>query len=224
MEKYLPLLAQTPLFSSLLVSEIPQMLSCLEAKMMTFRSKEVIVYQDQIVKEIGVVLAGSVQVSTVDVFGNRTITTALHLGEPFGRLGASVEQKKSPVAVEALTDCDVLFLRFDKLVAPCSNACPFHSRVIANMMSVLADRNLLMNKKLAILSQRTIREKLLSFLLWQSELAGSPAFTIPYNRDELADFLSVNRSALSRELSMMVHEGLLETQRSYFRLLDEAFI
>lgn len=224
MEKYLSQLAQTPLFSSLAATEIPQMLSCLEAKLIPFRSKEVIFYQDQIVKEIAVVLAGTVQVLTVDTLGNRTITTALHRGELFGRLGSSAEQMKSPVAVEAVTDCDVLFLRFDKLVAPCSNACRFHSRVIANMMSVLADRNLLMNKKLAILSQRSIREKLLTFLLWQSEIAGSPAFTIPYNRDELADFLSVNRSALSRELSLMVNEGLLETQRSHFRLFDEAFI
>jgi CRP-like cAMP-binding protein len=92
------------------------------------------------------------------------------------------------------------------------------------MMNVLAGRNLLMNRKLSILSQRTIRDKLLAYLAWQSRDKGSREFSIPFNRDELADYLCVNRSALSREISHMIDEGLIESTRNQFILKSESFL
>lgn len=222
MEPYLSIIAHTPLFASLDEAELIHMLDCLAARRKTYQAKQFIVRETDLTGDIGVVVSGSVQVITEDAFGNRSITARLTVGEPFGQVYASGNVQASPVSVQAETDCEILFLRFHKIVSPCARACRFHSRVIENMMGVLADRNLMMNRKLAILSQRTIRDKLLAFLVWHSEQANSLEFDIPYNRDELADFLCVNRSALSRELSRMVDEGLLETDRSHFLLHEQA--
>ena len=213
---------ETPLFVSLNESELAHILECLCARKKTYDAKEFIIRETDVTGEIGVVQSGSVHIITEDAFGNRSITAKLHRGEPFGQVYAGGNVQSSPVSVQADTDCEVIFLKFHKIVSPCSRACRFHSKVIENMMGVLADRNLMMNRKLNILSQRTIRDKLLAYLGWQAELTNSRSFEIPYNRDELADFLCVNRSALSREISHMCDEGIIETDSSHFRLSVES--
>lgn len=221
MNTMLNTIMETPLFTSLKEDELTQILECLCARRRLYSAKEFIIRETDVTGEIGVVLSGSVHIITEDAFGNRSITAKLSRGEPFGQVYASGNVQASPVSVQADTDCEVLFLKFHKIVSPCSRACRFHSKVIENMMGVLADRNIMMNRKLNILSQRTIRDKLLAFLWWQAEISGSRSFEIPYNRDELADFLCVNRSALSREISHMCDEGIIETERSHFRLQEE---
>ena len=171
---------------------------------------------------MGIGLQGQVQKNTEDVFGNRSITAKFGPGQLFGQVAASKQASSSPVSVLADSDCEILLLKFHKLVSPCTRACSFHSRVIENMMNVLADRNLMMNRKLSILSQRTIRDKLLAFLSWQYQDRKTKEFDIPYTRDELADYLCVNRSALSREISHMVAEGLISTERNHFVIHEKA--
>lgn len=220
MESYYHMLMQTPLFSSLSSDELPHMLDCLNARRKTFEAKQFIIHESDTTEDLGIVLNGQVQIITEDGFGNRSITAKLGPGDLFGQVAASKLAHSSPVSVLADTETDLLLLKFQKLVTPCTRACSFHSRVIENMMNVLAERNLMMNRKLSILSQRTMRDKLLSYLAWQSHDKGSTAFSIPFNRDELADYLCVNRSALSREISKMVEQGIIATERNHFTLLE----
>lgn len=220
MESYYHMLMQTPLFSSLSSDELPHMLNCLQARQKSYEAKQFIIHESDTTEDLGIVLNGQVQIITEDAFGNRSITAKLGPGDLFGQVAASKLAHSSPVSVLADTETDLLMLKFHKLVTPCTRACSFHSRVIENMMNVLAERNLMMNRKLSILSQRTMRGKLLSYLAWQSHDKGSSTFSIPFNRDELADYLCVNRSALSREISKMVEERIIATDRNRFTLLE----
>ncbi|WP_422477508.1 Crp/Fnr family transcriptional regulator [Pleomorphochaeta sp. DL1XJH-081] len=222
MEPYLPMLAQTPLFASLTQEELPHMLSCLQARHKKFEARQFILHETDSTEDLGVVLHGQVQIITEDAFGNRSITAKLGPGELFGQVAASKLAPSSPVSVMTDSESEILLLKFNKLVTPCTRACSFHSRVIENMMNVLAERNLMMNRKLSILSQRTMREKLLTYLVWQSHDKGSTTFSIPFNRDELADYLCVNRSALSREISKMIEEGIISSERNHFTLYDHS--
>jgi len=222
MEHYYSMLLKSPLFSALSAEELPHMLSCLQARRKQYNAKQFLIHESDTIENLGVVLQGTVQIISEDALGYRSITTKLGPGELFGHIAASKLSPVSPVSVMAETDTEVLLLKFDKLVAPCTKACPFHSRVIENMMNVLAQRNLMMNRKLSILSKRSIRDKVLTYLAWQSQDAQNSEFTIPFNRDELADYLCVNRSALSREISNMTLEGYLQSERNYFKLNTKA--
>lgn len=222
MEPYHNLLMNAPLFSALTTEELPHMLHCLNARKKTYHAKQFIIRETDVTDDLGIVLQGQVQIITEDVFGNRSITAKFGPGQLFGQVAASKQASSSPVSVLADSDCEILLLKFHKLVSPCTRACSFHSRVIENMMNVLADRNLMMNRKLSILSQRTIRDKLLAFLSWQYQDRKTKEFDIPYTRDELADYLCVNRSALSREISNMVAEGLISTERNHFVIHEKA--
>lgn len=220
MDPYHNMLLRSPLFSALTADELPHMLNCLNARKKQYTSRQFIIHEADVIEDVCIVLDGQVQIITEDIFGNRSITAKLGPGQLFGQVAASKLAQSSPVSVMADTDCEILLLKFHKLVAPCTRACSFHSRVIENMMNVLADKNLMMNRKLSILSQRSIRDKLLTFLSWQCQDHGCREFDIPFTRDELADYLCVNRSALSREISHMVSEGLIDTDRNHFIVHD----
>ena len=223
-QPYYQMLLSTELFSNVFEDDMPQLLHCLHARVKEYEANEFIIHAEDSSDEFGVVLNGSVHIITEDIFGNRSITANLRNGELFGQIATTQNSTMSPASVIATSETIIMFLKFSLLVAPCTRACSFHSLVIENMMNVLAKRNLLMNQKLAILSQRTMREKLLAFLYLQSKREGRNEFDIPFNRDELADFLCVNRSALSREIAKMVEEGLIMTTRSHFRLNEGSFL
>src|SRR5690554_1514071 len=214
MKRYNRLLLNSPLFSTLEEGELEHILCCLGAKEKKYSSNQMIIREAEQFDHVGIVLAGQVQIISDDALGNRSINFKLGPGELFGHVAATKLATVSPVSVMSEESSHILFLNFHNLVAPCGKACHFHSQVIENMMNVLAERNLMMNRKLSILSKRSIREKLLAYLAWQSRDNQSKEFTIPFNRDELADYLSVNRSALSRELSKMISEGYFSNERS----------
>ncbi len=224
-QPYYKMLLSTELFSKVFEEDMPQLLHCLHARVKTYEMNQFIIHAEDSLEEFGVVLKGSVHIITEDLFGNRNITAHLKRGELFGQIATTKNSTTSVASVVAVSEeVAIMFLKFSRLVAPCTRACSFHSLVIENMMNVLAKRNLLMNQKLSILSQRTMREKLLAFLYLQYKEVGSNELDIPFNRDELADFLCVNRSALSREIAKMVDEGLIETTRSHFVLNEETFL
>ncbi|NCB03674.1 MAG: Crp/Fnr family transcriptional regulator [Spirochaetia bacterium] len=224
-QPYYKMLLETELFSKVFEEDMPQLLHCLHARVKNYSADSFIIHAEDSSDEFGVVLQGSVHIITEDMFGNRSITAHLNEGELFGQIATTRSFITSPASVIAVSEeVSIMFLKFSSLVAPCTRACSFHSLVIENMMNVLAKRNLLMNQKLAILSQRTMREKLLAFLYLQYKEIGSNEFDIPFNRDELADFLCVNRSALSREIAKMVDEELIETTRSHFILNEHTFL
>ena len=149
---------------------------------------------------------------------SRSIVTAVEPSQLFGESFACTEAKSIPVNIIAENDCEVMMIDSRKILQPCCNACEFHNRIIFNLMKDIAGKNLLLNQKIDIISKRTTREKLMTYLMIQAKKYGS-SFTVPYDRQELADFLEVDRSGLSAEISKLRKENVIECKRNFFRLL-----
>jgi CRP-like cAMP-binding protein len=124
---------------------------------------------------------------------------------------------RSPVTVQAAEDVEILFIDYKKIITTCPSACPFHARLIENMLKLVAKKNLMLNQKLEILSKRTTREKLLCF--FDTQRGSSQRFTIPFNREELARYLCVDRSAMSNELCKMRDDGIIRFRKNVFDVL-----
>lgn len=215
----LQLLASTPLFAGVAEGDIEKMLKCLSIHRRRYEKDAYIASDDQPAEEIGVVLRGGVHLIKEDYWGNRAIITHIAAGGVFGEACSCAGVQAMPVSVVAAERSDILFLNYRKVTTTCSNACPFHAALIRNLLGLVAGKNLMLTNKISHLVKRTTREKLLSFFSEQAELAGSSAFTIPYDRQELADYLSVDRSAMSTALGKLRDEGLLEFRRNWFHLL-----
>ena len=164
------------------------------------------------------VLEGTVHMMKEDVWGNVMIFGEACPGALYGEDYACAGVKHLEVGVVAKTDVKVLFLDIQKVLTVCSNGCEFHSKIIRNLLSSIAERTLEMTRKVEHMSQRSLRDKVLSYLSSEAVRAGSKEFTIPFNRQQLAEYLSVDRSALSAELGKMRDEGMLEFWKNQFKL------
>ena len=219
MEQYISTLVQTKLFSGIEEEEIAAMLSCLSAVMKTYAKGEYIFKRESRITSVAMLLEGVVHIQQEDYWGNLSILSEVSQGEIFGEVYAclgSEEMQNNAVAVKSST---VLFLDINRVLTICPSACDFHSRLIQNLLSIMAQKNLMLTRKITHMSRGTTREKLLSYLSEQSAKAGSEVFDIPFNRQQLADYLSVDRSAMSAELGRMRNEGLLRFNRNHFELL-----
>ncbi|MBQ8732133.1 MAG: Crp/Fnr family transcriptional regulator [Oscillospiraceae bacterium] len=219
MKKYFEVLQKCPLFSHISEEQLLPMLGCLGAKVVSFDKKYTIFAEGAPAKHIGIMLSGSAQVIQVDYFGNRTILTGISPSEMFGEAFACAEVGSIPVSVVANEPCEVMLIECDHILHTCSNNCGFHQQLIFNLMKDLATKTLLFHQKIEVTSKRTTREKLMTYLTGQAKRMGSTSFTIPFNRQELADYLEVERSGLSAEISKLRAEGILESNRKQFRLL-----
>jgi len=219
MKEYLTVLEKCPLFDGLTGEEILTMLHCLNARKRSVEKDALLFREGDLADTAGVVLSGAVRVLREDYYGNRTVLGQLEPGELFGETFACAGVSALPVSVAAVQPSEVLLLDVRRVLTVCSHACTFHSRLIRNLVQAGAQKNLFLNQKLDITGRRTTREKLMAYLLRQAKEAGSPSFTIPFDRQALADYLGVERSAMSAELSAMQKEGILKTQRSRFELL-----
>lgn len=219
MEKFLPLLKTCPLFAGIEKNDLQKLLHCLAAIESRVGKNSFIFTADERVISVGIVLSGAVHVLQEDFWGNRVILTRIEPGGLFGEAFAFAEVEKLPVSVVAAEESVVLLMDCKHIAAPCGSACAFHAQLIKNMMRILAGKNILLTQKIRHITRRTTREKLLSYLSGQALQAGGSAFDIPFSRQELADYLSVDRSALSAELSKMRNENILRCRRSHFELL-----
>jgi len=220
MEEHLDFLAQINLFMDMKKEDIRSMLQCLDAKRNAYKKGEILFMAGDEVPGVGVVLKGNIQIVQDDVLGNQTIIGQLAPGELFAEAIICAGVMQSPVTVTAMTDCEVLFLQLKRLVTTCSSACGFHSRLIENMLRILAAKNIYMNKKNRLLSQRSIHEKLRRFFMDHIEESGSYHFTVELSRNQLADYLCVDRSALSRELSKMREMGMIQFNKNDFKVIN----
>jgi CRP-like cAMP-binding protein len=166
---------------------------------------------------VGVILSGGVKIIKEDINGRAAILTELGTSDIFGEVFACANISQSPVTIYASLDSEILFIDYKKIVTTCPSACPFHTRLIENMLKLMAYKTLALNQKIETLSKRTTREKLLSF--FDSQRGPAKKFTIPYNREELAHYLCVDRSAMSNELCKMRDEGLIAFKKNTFELL-----
>lgn len=219
MEDTIRYLSETPLFRGIQPQELAALLDRLGGKRTAYPKQAVILLESQPVHSIGVVLSGTVQVVKEDFLGSRTIVGEFSRGDLFAESYACVPTDHLPVTVISVTECEVLWLDYRRIAGAGSSALDSHTRLIGNMLSIFARKNILLNRKIEHLSKRTTREKLLSYLGEQSALQGGDEFDLPFNRQELADYLCVDRSALSSELGKLQKEGFLRFRRNHFALV-----
>ena len=217
MRKIFDTLKSNPLFQGIAFSDFERMLGCLSARPVKYRKNDVILLSGDTVSFVGLVLTGCVRIIKESSDGNASILAELSVSEVFGEVFACAGISQSPVTVLASEDAEILVIDFKKIITTCSAACTFHARLIENMLKLLAHKNLLLNQKMDIISKRTTREKLLCFFDYQRGAARK--FTIPFNREELARYLCVDRSAMSNELSKLRNEGLISFNKNEFELL-----
>ena len=219
MKKYIDILKHTKLFFGISESDIEAMLCCLNAQVRKYDKGEYIFRQGEYLENLCVVLSGTVHIQSDDYWGNRSIISEIGALEMFGEAYAVHCNTAVLNDAVATTHTTVAFFNINKLLTVCKSACAFHSLVIQNLMTALADKNRQLVQKLTHMSKRTTREKLISYLSYQSKLNCSNHFAIPFNRQELADFLSVDRSAMSNELCKMRDDGLIRFDKNNFTLL-----
>ena len=219
MRDCIDVLQKCPLFAGVRADHIRAMLGCLNARTTDVARGEPILLEDSPAESVGIVLEGEAQVVRDDFYGNRAIQAVLAPGDLFGETFACAGVARMPVTVEASQPGRVMLIHLRRITETCTSACEFHNRVVLNLLKALAAKNLRLNQKLEITSRRTTRDKLMAYLMAEARQAGSDRFTIPLDRQGLADYLGVERSALSAEIGRLRREGVLESQRSSFRLL-----
>ena len=221
MKKYFEILRKCILFDGIEDGNLMGMLGCLGAKLVKYASNQTIVSEGDEVGLIGIVLSGEIRLMRIDYYGNRSIMATVEPSELFGESFACADMKKSPVDIVAMDNCDILLIDCARIIRTCSNACEFHSKMVYNLLKIVAGKNLVFHQKLDIMSKRTTREKLIAYLSHQAKKNASERFIIPFDRQELADFLEVDRSGLSVEIGKLKREGVIECRKNEFRLMKK---
>ena len=219
MEKYIPILKRTQLFSGVGEEEIRAMLNCLQAKLCAYKKGEYVLRQGEHLDKILVLMTGKLHIQRDDYWGNRSIINMVGVGEMFGEAYVAPESGVLMNDVLAVEDSVVIFFDVKRIMTVCSLACRFHSMVVQNLFFAISEKNRKLVQKLTFMTKRTTREKLIAYLSEEAKRQNSSEFFIPFNRQQLADFLFVDRSAMSNELCKMRDEGLIAFEKSWFRLL-----
>lgn len=217
MEQYYEIAKKNPLFWGMDCQEFTSILTCLGGFTRKYSKNQVIFLLGGEISYVGLVISGSVKITQEDIHANESILTEVGGGETFAEVFACAEIPRCPVNVIAREECEILFLNYKKVMETCNNRCVFHGRMIENLLKIVARKCLFLNQKVDILSKRTTREKVLSFLLYRGK--GSKTVKIELNREEMANFICVDRSALSAELSKMQKEEILLYRKNEFQLL-----
>lgn len=219
MKRYIPILKNTQLFLGASDEDIEAMLGCLQARLCTYKKGEYVLREGERVERLMMLVKGELHIQRDDYWGNRSIISMVGVGEMFGEAYAAPESGPLMNDVLAVEDSAVIFLDIGKLLTVCPNGCKFHAMAVKNLFFAISEKNRKLVRKLGYMSRRTTREKLIAYLSEEAKRQNSGAFSIPFNRQQLADFLSVDRSAMSNELCRLRDEGLIEFEKNRFRLL-----
>lgn len=219
MKRYIPILKNTQLFSGASDEDIEAMLGCLQARLCTYKKGEYVLHEGERIERLMMLVKGELHIQRDDYWGNRSIISMVGVGEMFGEAYAAPESGPLMNDVLAVEDSAVIFLDIGKLLTVCPNGCKFHAMAVKNLFFAISEKNRKLVRKLGYMSRRTTREKLIAYLSEEAKRQNSGAFSIPFNRQQLADFLSVDRSAMSNELCRLRDEGLIEFEKNRFRLL-----
>ncbi len=223
-DQYLPVLKKCPLFADIEDDDIEKILPCLSAIFRKADKNTFIFSAKDRVRDVGLILSGSVHIINEDFWGRKDILSQLGPGELFAESFSCAQEEKLPVSVLAAEPTDYMLIDCRKILKTCTSACVFHTQLISNLLQVIAHKNIRLMQKVEQVSKRTTREKLLAYLSAVSQKAGSSTFDIPFNRQELADYLSVDRSAMSSELGRMRDEGIVDFNKNRFVLKEPAAV
>lgn len=214
-------LSKTQLFHGIQEREIPELFHCLMPRERKFQKDEVIFRAGSPVIEIGLVESGSVNIIVNLYWGSSIIFGHVRKGEVFAENYAAIPGKELICDVVACEETEILFLNMQNMLTTCRKGCTFHNRIIKNMLSISAKKNLNMSYRMMHTASKSLRQRLISYLSEQALEHGSSHFTIPFNRQQLADYLAVNRSAMSNELSKMQEDGLITYRKNEFTLKEK---
>ena len=212
------LLAGTRLFQGIREHEIEAMLTCLSAEERTYGKDAYIYRAGDVTGRLGVVMEGAVNIIKDDVWGNRKIIENIGRGQIFGETYACLKGEPLMVDVQASERSRILFMDVNRILTTCSSSCDFHNRLIRSLMYVLAGKNLMLTKKMDIITPKSLRERVMVYLSQESVKQGGRTVTVPFNRQQMADYLSVDRSALSAELSRMQRDGVISYEKNRFTI------
>lgn len=208
----------SPLFDGISPRDRSAVLGCIGYHTGTYQKGEAIAFEGENIHHIGILLSGCVDMVKEDLWGNRTMLVRMQTNAVFGETFACGADNMAVVTFVVSADAQILFMPFGRVMHSCSMACAFHHRLIENMVRIMANKNRDLMRKVEVVSKRTIREKLLAYLSIQAQLHQSRYFEIPLGRVELAEYLCVDRSALTRELAKMKAEGIIDYDRNCFRM------
>ena len=219
MEKYQSVISACSLFDGIGMEDLNAMMGCIGGRKITVVKGSTVFQEGDPAIYVGLVLSGAVRMVREDYNGNRSIVAHIGPGELFGESYACAGLTSLPISVVADMDSVLLLMDCRRITTTCSHACSFHNRIIFNLLKLVAGKNLVFDQKIQITSKRTTREKLITYLLHEAKMQGSNRFNIPYDRQELADYLEVDRSGLSTEISKLRKEGILESEKNWFVIL-----
>lgn len=221
MKKYIEILKTVSLFKDIKESDLQPLLACLSPKIAQYEKNDIVFMSGDSINSFGIVLSGQVQIVLEDFYGNRSILAQTGKGNLFGESFAFAENKTLPVSVITAAESELLFIDSRRITSPCANSCIYHKQLIQNMLNILALKNISLTQKIELVSKKTIREKLLAYLSSEAQKAGKSSFSIPFDRQGLADYLSVDRSAMSAVLSNLRNEGIINFRKNKFELLKQ---
>ncbi|MBU3812562.1 MAG: Crp/Fnr family transcriptional regulator [Candidatus Niameybacter stercoravium] len=221
MKDYLSVLEKTRLFKNIEPSDLEKLINCLRGEVRKYESGTCIIALEQEVNHIGIVLEGQVEVVKENIAGDRNIIAMLEKSGMFAEGIVCTQKRLSPVTVRAKTKADVLMIPYEKIIITCGESCNFHSLLIHNMLMLLGEKNYALNHKIDFLILKGMREKLALYLLEEAKRNKSVAFNITLSRNDLAEYLNVSRSAMSRELSRMKEDGLIDYYKNSFKIINE---
>ncbi len=215
------LFTDNPLFKNMTTDDIESALHCVGAFVKEYKKGEFIFLEEEKLQCVGCVVKGSVQMIREDVWGNKAMMITIGEKELFGESFACGSDGTASVSFVAKDETSVLFLPFDRVMHSCSSACSHHQKLVVNMVTVMAEKNARLISKIDILSKKTLREKIASYLLSEAGYHNSKYFEIPMGRVQLAEYLNADRSALTRELKLMQEEGYIDFEKNTFRILKK---
>ena len=210
---------QTPLFDGIEKENMDAMLGCTGYHIGTYQKGQVVILEEEHIHHVGIVLSGTVDMIKEDVWGNKTLLARMGKNELFGETFACGDDNRSVVTFTVPEDTYILFIPFHRMMHTCTNACVFHQKLVENMVRIIANKNRDLMRKVEIISKKTLREKILTYLSVQAQAQNARYFEIPLGRTELATYLCADRTALARELSSMRADGLIDFDKNMFRIL-----
>lgn len=219
-ERVVNCLHGTSLFRGIDHQGISEMMGCLNPRILKYKKADTIANTGTPFHGIGIVIEGEVVIAKENIAGNRMILTVLKAGDMFGEMISFTEKKIWPVTVTAQSDSEVIFISPENLITRCEKMCAPHQQIIQNMLHIMSKKALLLSRKVDYLSIRSLRGKLCAYLIEQWKNQGGSIFTLPMNRDEMADFFNVARPSISRELSKMKEDGLIDFHKASFKIVD----
>ena len=211
-------LSKIPIFQGIEEPEIASLLQCLQATERTYQKGETILSEGSVTENMGIVLSGMALISCGDIWGNTSVLGHVTPGSVFAEVYACIPGEPLLITVSAAEDTTVLFMNVGRILSTCTNACPFHTRLARNLLTVCAHKSLQLSQRILHTSSKSIRGRLMSYFSQCAKQAGNSTFQIPYNRQQLADYLGVDRSAMCHELSKMQKEGLISYEKNLFSL------